>query len=376
MHLPYAEAAISDFTISYLLVSQNGIPATAFDADAAIYVSWESSGTYFNLYAGDDKQSQPLYSGGDKYFLVSQGFSVDTTLILEATYNDNKLYKSVTVTINNPALKPGRITIADNNTVKKDMTTNGDATINQLSVNGKLVLSDSNDPSFLINGPLRSGCQINVTGETTVPGLSAGNTTSKEVEILSKLTINKGTVSLFNESNIIYQGQDNLTNKQFTAHTDGYFIAYLTTYDVPSQYSFKTSITIQMNSYTFKTTGGSAWAAPANSGVICLPLSKGTSLTYSATYNSPFFVKAPQAITVQWYPIGQNSSSKATYELIDLPTDHMEAASIDMAARAASGKTKKLTAAKAFIQTIEQACGKTIDATTKELLAEKLMTFR
>lgn len=376
MHLPYSKADTSDFTISYLLVSQNGTPATAFDANAAINVSWESSGTYFNLYAGDDKQSQPLYSGGDKYFLVSQGFSVDTTLILEATYNDNKLYKSVTVTINNPALKPGRITIADNNTVKKDMTTNGDATINQLSVNGKLVLSDSNDPSFLINGPLRSGCQINVTGETTVPGLSADNTTAKELEILSKLSISTGTVSLFNESNIIYQGQDNLTNKQFTAHTDGYFIAYLPTYDVPSLYAFTTSITIQMNSYTFKATGGTAWVAPANSSVICLPLSKGTSLTYSATYQSLFFVKAPKAITVQWYPIGQNSSSKATYELIDLPTDHMEAASIDMAARAASVKAKKSTAAKAFIQTIEQACGKTIDATTKELLAEKLMTFR
>ncbi|WP_343746048.1 hypothetical protein [Chitinophaga sp.] len=376
MHLPYAEADTSDFTISYLFVSQNDTPATAFDANAAIHVSWESSGTYFKLYAGDDKQSQPLYSGADKYFLISNGFSVDTTLILEATYNNNKLYKSVTVTINNPALKPGRITIADNNTVKKDMTTNGNATINQLSVDGKLVLADSTDPSFLINGPLRSGCQINVTGETTVPGLSTDNTTSKELEMLSKLTINKGTVSLFNESNIIYQGQDDLTNNQFTAHTDGYFIVYMPTFDVPSGIGFTSTITIQMNAYTFKATGGMARFGSANSTVICLPLSKGTSLTYSTTYQSLFFVKAPKAITVQWYPIGQNSGSKATYELIDLPTDHMEAASIDMAARAASGKTKKLTAAKAFIQTIEQACGKTIDATTKELLAEKLMTFR
>ncbi|NSL86036.1 hypothetical protein ECE50_004285 [Chitinophaga sp. Mgbs1] len=400
MHLPFSNTDTGTLSISYLIVTQNQVPATEFEAGTALTLSWQSTGTYFRLYAANNPQ--PVYEGEDTSTTLSSGVTVDTTFTLEASSGGDKLYSSVTITISNPALTPGSVTVAKDDTVNNNLNAEGDATFNQLKVTGTLVFPNQNDPSLEITGDLFTNCQMSVTGTTTVQGtatidsltvngslqvngnfnnsngvqvpqlnasgLTAGTTSTQTLEAGKSLTALAGSVSLFTNSQTLYQGKESFT-KSFKAKTDGYFLVYLQADDT----AFST-LEIQIDSYTINATGGSTYLDKKNAATIFLPVAKGKSLTYTVVYKG--FYTIPTEFTIKWFPIGQAADKKETYEITDMPGDRVEEILVEVEALLTARYTARQKAASSFIQHIEQTCNKTIDAPAKQLLIEKLLTMK
>ncbi|NLR67932.1 hypothetical protein HGH92_26745 [Chitinophaga varians] len=394
MHSPLNTADTYGFDISYLLVSQNGIPATSFKAGVPLTISWESTGTYFRLFAGG--QSQAVYEGTQTTATLSN-ITVDTTFTLEASVpGSGKLYKSVTIYISNPTLTPNSIKVTTVHTVNKDLTANNNAAFNQLNVNGQLVFPDSHDPSLQINGYLNTGCAITVLKDTNIQGtatindltinsnirvngnfnnkngtqvthldaagLNAANTTTQKLEIAQSLNAVDGSVSMLTTGNTVYQGGEN-TTKKITAKTDGYLLVYLPT--SPPGYAI---MTLDIYGYKFQLMGNFVLSDTTipNSNTLFLPISNGTPFTFTIHHYlyKPIF-------TINWYPIGTAASVADTYEIIDIPTDTTKTPQFDIAALQAT----RLETATAFLENIERTCDKTIDAPIKQILVEKLLAL-
>ncbi|HEY5787948.1 MAG TPA: hypothetical protein VIT65_24570 [Microlunatus sp.] len=96
------------------------VPRAAFGNGQPIRLSWESNGTWFQLYRGDD--TRPIYAGPASSHLVSAGLTRDSTFVLEASVSSGPagdgsggfrpIYQYVTLSLDvtNPDLTPRSVT--------------------------------------------------------------------------------------------------------------------------------------------------------------------------------------------------------------------------------------------------------------------------
>lgn len=368
MSSPSSQDLTPGFTISYLLMSQNGTPSTVFEAGSAIDFSWESTGDYFLLYEGNN--TTPIFQGNGKSTTIAQGPSVDTTFTLEAQSGGDKLYKAVTAIIANPTLTPSSMTVTGAHTDKSDLIVVGNSTFNQLDVKGKVAFPDPDNPDFQISGYLQTNCAINVSGDTIVKGtLNADGATTQNITVNNSLTALQCAVTLFSDSVSVYNGNDAVT-QTFTANCDGYLMAYI----LPD-FNVWSKITLTLGKYSFAVSGGhiiNAYGKDVTSNSLLLPVANGTSLTYATSYKP----SRPLAFTLLWYPIGKSASEKDTFAVRDTRPEELPAPVPDMAAIQAAREAAWVETANAFIQNVERASNKEIGEDMKRSLNEKLMALR
>lgn len=388
------------FTLSDLLVSQQDTLLTEFNANTPITLSWDSTGTYFKLFS--DNQPTPLYEGTNKTFDLPRGIIRDTTFTVEATLDNIRLYKSVTVTVRNPTLTPYYVSVAGNHSITGDMVTEGAATLNDLTVNGLLRY----DGPLKIDGSFFVHADINVAGNTTIPnaiqssqmtvngslqvkgigaathlhapqlkvsGMQATTVTTDSLVIQKQLKLTGG-VSMFNEGSTIYKGGD--VQKQFVAHSDGYLLGNVQLTAMPHAYA---GITITIGDDQFSINGGNVAALGSNGqnlalptpSTLLLPIAKGTTLTYTIS-NGNEIIENVCTATLSWYPVCAGNNLENTYEIREIPPDKK----IDPHADWVAAQKERLETATAFIENIARGSGKTIDPATRQLLIEKLLAFR
>jgi hypothetical protein len=131
-------------------------PITDFTNGVPIRLTWESNGTWFQLYAKGE--SQPIWSGTTTNYTLTKGVSRDTTFILVASmtgdpehdtpdggYEPIYLYEALTVTISNPVIEAA--------TVNGALRVNGGTTLYGVAVNGTLTVEGSTAMEALtVNG--------------------------------------------------------------------------------------------------------------------------------------------------------------------------------------------------------------------------------
>ncbi|WP_224363426.1 tail fiber domain-containing protein [Hyalangium versicolor] len=132
------------FYLKNLIATATGaptVPRTEFDNGAEIQLSWESNGTYFEVYRKGD--SKPVYQGSET-FCPLPGLATDTTLFLVASmtgdpgqdepsggYQAISLYDALTITIRNPDLTPKTVKTTQDVTVGGALSVTGPATLDQ-----------------------------------------------------------------------------------------------------------------------------------------------------------------------------------------------------------------------------------------------------
>lgn len=154
------------------------VPATEFSNGQPIVFSWESNGTYFQLYLKN--QTAPVYAGTGTTYTLTGGVATDSTFFLVASmmggsapdpgsggYEPIYLYDAITITITNPALTPSSAAISGNASVTGTLGVTGATTLGNASVTGTLGVS----------GPA-SMSAINVSGALGVSGTSSLANTS------------------------------------------------------------------------------------------------------------------------------------------------------------------------------------------------------
>lgn len=186
------------------------VPRTRFNAGDTVRFSWESNGSYFQLYDGD---GTTLYEGPGTFCTVPQGKIVnDTTFTLKAVatsgtqQSDDSTpayrYATLTVTITNPTLSgltsTGDIAAKSRLAVDGQMTANGGLTVNQLLTANdevsvrRLLTADSGlttNGTLNANGSLYVSNQLSANGGLSVDGhLSVDGT----LDVRDKLTANGG----------------------------------------------------------------------------------------------------------------------------------------------------------------------------------------
>jgi hypothetical protein len=96
------------------------VPCTAFAAMAPVRLSWESNGTWFQVFTGGSATA--AWDGADTFCDLA-GFTVDTTVILVASvtappgqssagYEPVYRYATLTITITGPALTPTSVVVS------------------------------------------------------------------------------------------------------------------------------------------------------------------------------------------------------------------------------------------------------------------------
>ena len=141
------------------------VPASQFANGAPIVFSWESNGTFFQLYMKGEPK--PVYSGSATTFTLLEGIKTDTTFILVASvaggadsalgdFEPIYLYEALTTTVTNPDLTPETVSAKGNASVegtlevdktshlKSNVTIGTTAGTASLTIYGNLTSSNAN----------------------------------------------------------------------------------------------------------------------------------------------------------------------------------------------------------------------------------------
>jgi hypothetical protein len=167
------------------------VPATEFGNGQAIRFSWESNGTYFEIYQKGNTTPPtppipPIYSGSKKNYTMEGGVATDTTFVLVGMMSGNPskdqpkgnyapiyLYQTISITISNPDLTPRSAAISGNASVGGTLGVTGVATLsNNASVGGTLGVSGVTT----LNNNTTVGGTLGVSGATTLSNTTVGGT--------------------------------------------------------------------------------------------------------------------------------------------------------------------------------------------------------
>lgn len=278
-------------------------PITEFRKGAPIYLTWESNGTYFQLFA----KGQRIWQGTSTNVLLADGVVADTTFILVASmtgdpdqdspqggYEPIYLYEALTVTVSDPVLTPTSVTVSDQTTmntatVHGSLSVLGGSTLNGLAVNGPLTVADSASMEAV-----------------TVKGLSG----------------KFGPVALFHAPmQLAYDVTVNPTS--FQARTDGFVMLRLVPPTAPTTNSINVWGTIHYKNSAFDLFGGQVRDQTGrictNASAITVPIQAGTHFLYQGrTLGSDATEAASQdanwRIEVIWFPFGTVPSDEPTTE--------------------------------------------------------------
>jgi hypothetical protein len=319
------------------------VPATDFPNGADIVFSWESNGSYFQLY--QKNISKPIYQGMQTTFKLSGGVSRDTTFFLVAMMSGNPsgdspsgnyqpiyLYDALTITISNPDLTPRSATISANASVSGTLGVTGQTSLGNTNVSGTLGVTGQ---TTLGNANLNNATvadTLSVTGETALANTKVGGmlsalsqTNLAKTDIAGLATLTGGLlgtgnfVSLFTGAQIIQPGK-------FTAKTDGFVIG-----TVMSPYGnnanklcvcwiFGQTWGQPPDIYVYATGGnlvcfnssGTRYQLPNNQSFL-MPVRKGANWELGVGQDSSN--QAPALVYFWWIPLGMDSSGQ-TFEKI------------------------------------------------------------
>jgi hypothetical protein len=168
---------LSDFVAT--TADQPTVPGTAFANGQPLRLSWQSTGTWFELYAKGSPA--PLYAGPATSCGLDAGLSADTQFVLVASvtgdpsgdspspgYQAIYLYDALTLVVTNPDLTPRTVNAQ-----------NGIATAGTLNVGGQSTL-----------GPVNATGAMNVAGLVTVSSVSVKGRS----ELLGELSVGTDAV--------------------------------------------------------------------------------------------------------------------------------------------------------------------------------------
>lgn len=134
------------------------VPKTEFGNGEAIYFSWESNGSGYELYNG--REDGPIYSGPDTFYLMDPGITRDMTFILAAMKKDVagventgtdvcetelRLYDKLPVTVTGADLNLKTLNVTGDSTLSKLNAASLSPKNTDLSINGNVLFSGISD---------------------------------------------------------------------------------------------------------------------------------------------------------------------------------------------------------------------------------------
>jgi hypothetical protein len=196
------------------------VPRTRFNAGDAITLSWESSGTSFQLYDGDGTS---LYEGVATTCAIAAGKIVnDTTLILKAslvsTSQPANLYATLTLTVVDPTLS--RVTVT------------GELVTGDLTVPRKLTTTQSD--GLRVAGGMTAESSVSVQGSLGTRDVSVGGglTVSGQLTASQNLTVH-GKAYLQSVMAQAQQLRPTLDGNDIPVDSDGIMLVFA---DMPGRY--------------------------------------------------------------------------------------------------------------------------------------------
>jgi hypothetical protein len=195
------------------------VPGTAFTNGQPLRLSWESTGTWFELYAKGSPA--PLYAGPATSYELAAGLTAGTQFVLVASvtgdptkdspspgYQPIYLYDALTLVVTNPDLTPRTVAAANGISSAGTLTVTGQSTVGALTatsatVNGPTVLNGDLDVGTAsaqkyvhIHGKLAAGPSsledLAVTGPVAVYGTLGARspvTVSSTLQVTGKSTL-------------------------------------------------------------------------------------------------------------------------------------------------------------------------------------------
>lgn len=355
------------------------VPKTEFVAGADINLSWESNGTWFQLFKKND--SAPFWTGSGTTCTLSGGVATDTTFFVVGSMTGNPsqdtagfdtvfLFDALTVTISNPILTPtsvntsGTVTVGTNLSVSgtanvTGQTTLGAATANTLTTTGQATLASANVPGTL-----------GVTGATTL----ASATVTNGLSVTGGATITGGLTGTSNFVSM-FSGAIQVQPGTFTAHTDGFVLGWVwaPASGGPGQLSIGW-IYGSAPGVWMVATGGNVGAFKSDWGKVSL--SNGGNFTMPVKRGDSWSVSVQQADSNQaaaqtgfyWCPLGANAG-QSTFTRVsnDTPTPPMQRA--HAVERVSKSKTEYVTE---LIDVITELAPKPISAKLRKRLEHVL----
>jgi Chaperone of endosialidase len=184
-------------------VGSPSIPATEFMSGLPFTLTWESNGTFFQIY--EKGNPTPIYAGMQPTCTIQSGVQTDTTFFLVAMMTSNPtgdnpppsyapiyLYDALTVTVTNPNLTPTSVT-ASGKITGTSLNINGSSTLNGPTTIGGAGASDP----LVVNLATELKATLQVDGNATlanltVPGTSnlQGQTNLASVKISGPVNVN------------------------------------------------------------------------------------------------------------------------------------------------------------------------------------------
>jgi hypothetical protein len=226
------------FTLSNFVATATDkptVPGTAFGNGQALRLSWESTGTWFELYTKG--ASAPIYAGPATSYSLSSGLTADAQFVLVASvsgdpsqdspspgYQPIYLYDALTLVVVDPDLTAKSVAVAQTLTVTGRSTAVGgldvgtEAAPTTANIRGKMSVTESVSTGGLaVTGTTSLGSTLHVTGPSTlgssltVTGPAALNST---LDVTGKTTLGEtaagvvgaGTVNT-NQINVTGGGQ-------------------------------------------------------------------------------------------------------------------------------------------------------------------------
>ena len=151
------------------------VPRTAFANGAPVRLSWESNGTWFQLYL--PSQTTPVYAGPATTYTLPAGLTSDTTFVLAGAMTGNPsggtpsggyrvlyLYEALTLGVSGADLTPRSVTAssvaagsvasttvtASARTTSQDLTVTGAAALHDVSATGTTTLANATVSAHLV----------------------------------------------------------------------------------------------------------------------------------------------------------------------------------------------------------------------------------
>ncbi|RFS19950.1 hypothetical protein DVR12_19665 [Chitinophaga silvatica] len=294
------------------------LPVTEFAAGSDIHLKWESNGKSFKVYCG----SKNLVGSSEiNSIKINPKIVTNSTLVVEATLGNQKSYASITITINNPSLKPSKV-------------------------------DTSNDEK--ISGHLW------VQGESKIKDAFIGTLT----------TINK--VSMFQNGMEIAKGKK-IEETKLVVKTDGFLMVYI---EPPIADTFSHSFAVG-EIYTagkwFKAMGGNAYSYNSkgsmnmtNPNTFIVPIKANSDCRYYC-YNH-FGNQVDSTVYFYWFPLGFDQAP--TSEPI---SKHNFPSSRPKETNPKALITERMDKALEIVSLLEKATDKIFDNEIKEELASQLL---
>jgi hypothetical protein len=318
------------FLENFRALGPDGVtPRSRFANGEKIALAWDSNGTAFKVYAGQD--NKPVTTTARS--CTMPGRSDTTTFILEATVTGGSrsgtpqegfetvtLYQALTVVVSNPDLTPSSLT-AGTLTVAGASTLKGDASLGNASVGGALGVTGA---ASLKGGATASA--LTVQGASTFGGAATlgSASVSGALKVSGPTTLAAATAATITvqQQLAVLNPRQVFAPNSYTANVDGILTGQVGNGGSDPASRSVTWITGSTNTgLVAQATGGNVcqWRSgndtymASNPNAFALPVLRGTSFTVGVKQGNNNQVNAP---TTFWYfPFGTTASVDVLSEL-------------------------------------------------------------